>query len=216
MDWLVGFVSGEKPFLEWWGKPNGGTVVFLRSLWVTVFVYFLALGLRSFNAKWPWCFDKSQYFRDLPETLPWVGATFAFAYLALYSRFASQSTYLAGVYNQIMATRAQIRGMAPTEAQRDLDSNVTLAGWSAGFIEDALEMHLATKKLFSVTVWLMLKDPKIYNQFVQSTVDGRKRAQELRRALKKAIPEPELKFLDESDALAWNVLDRLIGAEPRP
>jgi hypothetical protein len=92
----------------------------------------------------------------MPETLPWIGAIFAFTYLALYTRFASQFNYLAGAYNQIVAVRAQIRGTAPTEAQSDPDNNVSIQAWEAGFVEDAQELHLATKKIFSTAVWYML------------------------------------------------------------
>jgi hypothetical protein len=87
-------------------------------------------------------FDKSQYFHDLPATLPWIGAIFGFTYVALYARFSSQFAYLAGVYNQIMATQAQIAGTAPTPAQQDPDSNEKIQIWMAGFVEDRLDLHL--------------------------------------------------------------------------
>src|SRR5438046_3051938 len=62
------------------------------------------------------------------------GVLFAGAYTAFYARFASQWSYLAGVYNQIMA--AQVRGI-PTDpaGQNAFDA------WQAGFIEDAEELH---------------------------------------------------------------------------
>ena len=42
LDWLVEFVSGEK-LLDWLEKPNGGIIIFLRSLWVSAFMFFAAL-----------------------------------------------------------------------------------------------------------------------------------------------------------------------------
>jgi hypothetical protein len=225
MDWLVDVVSGEK-FMDLLGKPNGGTMVFLRSLWVTALVFFVALGLRSlFNAKWPWSFDGSEYVRDLPETLPWVGAIFAFTYLALYSRFSSQWSYLAGFYNQIMATQAQIEGTAPSIGQMNPNANKKIQIWKAAFIEDAQDLHLATKKMFSVAIWTMLEDPNVYDNFVGYTADGKARVKKLVKALKDAIPKFEELNPDEQllkgerpgdNALAWNTLGRLIGPHPRP
>ena len=106
MDPVIDFVSGEK-FLDWFKRPNGGGMVFFRSLWVTFLIFWMALWLRSvFRATWPLTFVPSQLFHGLPETLPWIGAIFAFTYAALYARFSSQWTYLAGFFNQISQTQA--------------------------------------------------------------------------------------------------------------
>jgi hypothetical protein len=68
----------------------------------------------------------------------WIGAIFATVYALLYSRFASQWTYLAGVYNQIKAVQL-----------RDQVNGTVLAEWKAGFIEDCDDLHLLRKPMFA-------------------------------------------------------------------
>jgi hypothetical protein len=46
------------------------------------------------------------------DSIGWIGAIFAAVYAALYARFASQWSYLAGVYNQMRQT------LVTTEAER--------------------------------------------------------------------------------------------------
>jgi len=175
------------------GKPNGGTMIFLRSIWISIIVFFIALWLRSlFHARYPWTFVPSELFRNFPETLAWIGTIFAFTYLALYTRFASQFNYLAGVYNQIMATRSEIRGLAATEELRNPDNNRSVIAWQAGFIEDAEALHLATKTMFSTAIWFMLENRDIYDAYVEHTVHADKGARKLITSLKKSIGEREL------------------------
>jgi len=133
--------------------------------------------------------------------LPWVGAIFAFTYAALYARFSSQWTYLAGFYNQIMATQAQIAGTAPTAAQSNPNSNEKIQIWKAAFVEDAQDLHVATKKMFSLAVWFMLEEPAVFDIFVKYTVNGPERLQELVNALKDAIGESNLRAMDASEEL---------------
>ena len=83
-----------------------------------------------------------------------------------------------------------------------------------------------TKKMFSVAVWWMLENPTVYDNFVKYTVDGEERLKTLVRDLKRAIKEPNLRAMKASeellagrrpgDPIAWDVLDRLIGPQPRP
>jgi hypothetical protein len=198
---LIDFLAGEK-LLDWLKLPNGGTMVFIRSLVVTGEVYFIALWLRSlFHAESPLKFEFGQLFHDLPETLPWIGAIFAFSYAAFYARFSSQWTYLAGFYNQLMATQAQIAGTAPTLEQRDPDANPKIQLWKAAFVEDAQDLHLATKKMFSLTVWFILEQPAIFDTFVTYTPGGANRLTELVNDLKHAIGEDKLRAMGASDEL---------------
>jgi hypothetical protein len=67
----------------------------------------------------------------------------------VYARFASQWTYLAGVYNQIKAA----------EARRDADAE-KLAEWKQGFIADAEALHLDNNPIFVdlVAAWRKLPE----------------------------------------------------------
>lgn len=86
-------------------QPNSGLIVFIRALWITVLVMLLTLILKERLA------EGATWYPALPhrETRndPVSGAVFGGAHAALYSRFSSQWTYLAGLYNQIMTTAAQ-------------------------------------------------------------------------------------------------------------
>ena len=68
-------------------------------------------------------------------------------------------------------------------------------------LEDALDHHLATKKMFSVAVWFMLERPEVYDIFVQYTVDGQNRLNVLVEDLSRAIGENNLKAMSVSDEL---------------
>jgi hypothetical protein len=87
------------------GRPNGGGVIFWRSAWITFFMYVLGLWLRSiFRAGCPACEPDIVHglLHGNDDTVPtWPGAIFAAVWASLYARFASQWSYLAGVYNQI-------------------------------------------------------------------------------------------------------------------
>ncbi|HUQ48942.1 MAG TPA: hypothetical protein VM053_11980 [Gemmatimonadaceae bacterium] len=102
-DRLINFFSGEW-ILEW--SPytaNGGTVVAIRSLWLTFWVFFPAFVLKtSLGEGKIAAFDPRQGAADFVESLPWIAAIFAGVYVALYTRFSSQWTYLANLFNQIV------------------------------------------------------------------------------------------------------------------
>ena len=103
--------------------PNGGTVVFLRALHVTVVIFLGALAVM--NALDPTRSTEFSWIELGKQTLDhvtWIGAIFATVYALLYARFASQWNYLAGVYNQIKA--AQLRDQVNSDV---------LAEWEAGF-----------------------------------------------------------------------------------
>lgn len=71
------------------------------------------------------------------QTIPWLGAVFTATYAALYARFSAQWSYLAGVYNQMMATQSEIE---PSGKQPNALEEIQL--WKAGFAEDAEDLHL--------------------------------------------------------------------------
>jgi hypothetical protein len=100
-------VSGE--FILKSGVPNGGTMILVRSAWVAAVLYGVALLLHSGNyTEWTWEFwtwprhiDFGRLKHEIADTVPWLGAIFAGAYVALYAPFSSQWGYLAGVCNQL-------------------------------------------------------------------------------------------------------------------
>jgi len=80
-------------------------------------------------------------------------AVFAGSYAAFYVRFASQWSYLAGVYNQIKSTECRLQ-----EREEEPEA---LAEWKSGFIEDAYLLHLINKQGFADTIWEWTKDKDV-------------------------------------------------------
>jgi hypothetical protein len=149
LDWL----SGEY-LLTRVRYPNGGTVVFLRALHVTVVIFLGALAIMNWldptrGNDFSWIELRTQTL----DHLTWIGAIFATVYALLYARFASQWTYVAGLYNQLKAA----------QARKDVDMTV-IAEWRAAFIEDCDELHLLLKPMFA----------SIVNELVNSSEDHAK------------------------------------------
>jgi hypothetical protein len=174
MEKAVNFFSGEF-LLD--GRPNGGTAVLLRSIWITTTIFIVLLPIKAYFAKDTifLSFSFNQMKVDIGEMIPWVGAIFAGSYVALYARFAAQWNYLASLYNQLMATCI---ALPPTER-----ASRGVANWKAAFIEDALDLHLARKSLFKMVIVEMLQDGDVVRSFVDSTHDGQARLQELETIL---------------------------------
>jgi hypothetical protein len=176
---------------------NGGGVIFWRSVWITVlFLLPLGLWLQSVaKAGCPKCHPAPGVLLEIAkttDTVPWLGAIFAAVWAALYARFASQWTYLAGVYNQMREAQAtRLRELQP-------DANEHLLLWRAGFVEDALDLHLATKPIFGTFIQRLLQYPEIVARFDEYSDGGQqKRRERLEKQLRK-------RFGDLTDkALAW-------------
>ncbi len=169
-DRVVNFFSGEW-ILEW--SPytaNGGTVVAVRSLWLTFWVFLPAFLLKTTLGEGKVAaFDVRQGAADFVEILPWLAAIFAGVYAALYTRFSSQWTYLANLFNQIVQAQLALPEN-PHEAQLN-----TMASWKAAFIEDAEDLHLAAKPMFLVAVQDWGSDARVARRFVRNTVGGEQR-----------------------------------------
>jgi hypothetical protein len=132
---LTDFLTGEWIF-SGGTRPNGGGVVFVRSLWVTTLIMLSAYMV------W-WVVNPTRLIADLSlyqvrldsvQLAKWGAGVFGGVYLAFYTRFAAQWSYLANLYNQIK--QSEVEGGCNT---------VALAEWKAGYIEDALDLHLASK-----------------------------------------------------------------------
>jgi hypothetical protein len=162
---LIAAASGEF-LLNYW--PNGGFVVLLRSLWVTVLLYAIALALReSLAPGHDWSFSGMALRTAVAETIPWFGAIFAGVYAAFYSRFASQWKYLAELYNQQLLAALQY-----PHAERSEDREEVMSIWYAAFVEDAVALHLDRKEAFAEAILMHLKKPKVREIYARHSVGG--------------------------------------------
>lgn len=112
------------------GGKNGGAVVTARASSVTILLFLPAFVLSLVATR-------DAFLPHLVERLSWLAAIFAASYTAFYARFASQWGYLANLYNQI----------SEAELSPGIDQDA-LARWKAGFISDAVELHLWQKGNF--------------------------------------------------------------------
>jgi hypothetical protein len=161
VDCAVTLLSGEWIVRR---RPNGGTVVLLRSIWIAVAFYAIGLVLSNLiDPNRSWRFSFREFRRQLLESFGWFVTIFAGAYAALYARFASQWSYLASVYNQIKAT--ECKGV-------DADNQKRLAEWKAAFIDDAVNLHLAGKSSFREVV-LMWSENKDVNEVLDEDIRSR-------------------------------------------
>lgn len=190
-----------------YGYANGGTMIFLRSVWVTLWLFLLALLLHSGTyADWTWnvCLwrlDATKFKKEIANNVPWLGAIFAGAYVALYTRFSAQYSYLQQAYNQLMETSAS--------APRDECASEVIHSWWAAFIEDAQDLHLATKGSFAVAIWFMLEEPEVYRDFEKYAIGRHERVNELILPLRRVIGDEELKRMQASKEL-------MAGGPPPP
>lgn len=159
---IVDFLSGEFLLRK---NANGGGVIVARSLWVSVWVYMIGIGLKSWTGKdATLSFSGGEFRAVVNETLPWLGAIFAATYAAFYARFSNHCAYLAALYNQIMSVKA---AMADDDKAYGT-ANRALTNWQVGFIVDARAMHLANKELFRGVVISLLAEPHIDEAFKEA------------------------------------------------
>jgi len=154
-------------------RANGGDIIMLRAILSAALLFFIAkliYGSAALNS---------------PAA---YGSILAAMYAGLYARFASQWSYLANLYNQIKAT--EIRALS-TLADKNLTKETEktlhqrIAEWKAGYIEDAENLHLATKKSFAPVIWFWLQDPDVKEAYIHATPDGAARYQPLVDAVRR-------------------------------
>lgn len=176
MKHIVYLVSGEWLFDS--GKiANGGVVIVTRALFSSTLLFVLLMAVAASLPLDPLTLLEpraeailrsedfvKRFMRVSRELFQWFGAMFAALYAALYSRFASQWAYLAGLYNQIKQAEARKEG--------DL---AKLCDWKAGFLEDAEELHLATKPLFASVIVAWADDPGVETAYLRNTRGGLER-----------------------------------------
>ncbi|OLK93303.1 hypothetical protein IXO884_10835 [Xanthomonas oryzae pv. oryzae] len=155
---VVAWLSGEWLLRE---RANGGGVIFLRALLVTALIFTFAMVLKAVvdpERTWDPSLREAQI--DLRDNIDWIGAIFIAVYTGLYARYASQWSYLAGLYNQIMA--------AASTTSVASEKNEPLDYWKAGFIEDCYYLHLDRKKMFSEIINHMLSQQNVRCVFIDT------------------------------------------------
>lgn len=186
MSKLLSLASGEF-FLK--DRANGGAVIFLRSVWVTVILFLTSIGLREFiDPARSWVLDV-QRMRELAAThFTWLGPIFAATYAAFYARFSSQWTYLQNVYNAFMSAATRIHKDDPVAQE-------CLCYWEAGFIEDADTLHLATKPIFAKLIQTLIDDEVgVREAFIDATPGGEKRLERIKRQVDRVVSQEEAHY----------------------
>jgi len=160
--------------------PNGGTVVFLRSLHVALVLFAAAIGVGEIlDPDAGGSFSLLEARIQTGSHITWFGAMFAGVYALLYARFSSQWAYLAGVYNQIKSA----------ESRKDADEGA-LAEWKAGFIEDCQDLHLLRKPMFASVAHAWLNPERglgVRECFGLYAPNGEERLIEIERQLGKVM-----------------------------
>lgn len=188
-------------------RPNGGSIILLRALLTAIFVFILVLGLINLldpTKTWPSDFRELRIM--LNEKIPWFGAIFASIYIALYARFASQWTYLANLYNSIKETEARVAS--------DRKAAPIIADWKAGFLEDAENLHLATKGTFVAVLKIWGEDKTVRSAFIRNTPGNERRFTDLMDVVRKVYEICENKHLasvSRPTARGWAIMTFVLG-----
>lgn len=194
---VINFLSGE--WVLDGGRPNGGDVVVMRTLWIGVLLILFVAFLRALaelphaNTSFITCvWAKLKTSVDGAETPTILGATYA----ALYARFTSQWTYIANLYNQIKQAEVETAGAqgsgsvsAPSPATPS-DAALVIAQWKAGFIEDALAVHMATKPTIKGVIQAWFAVAEVKAAFMAYTPDAAIKIRQLQRFEVLPIPIP--------------------------
>ena len=178
-------------------RANSGGVVLVRAIWVTALTFPAAVLVSEWtDPAAVAATSRLAILRAIHDHLTWLGAIFAGAYVSLYARFASQYTYLSGVYYQIMATIAQMS----LDLERDRAEHI--ATWWAAFIEDAQDTHLALKRSNATLIAELLGRSMVVSAYTAGTVRGQQRLQELQQELERVLGTAEVDRLREAGRVA--------------
>jgi hypothetical protein len=163
-------------------RPIGSTVIVLRSICTSAVIYGIALSLRNLiDPSRSWVVSLAELRKQAVETGAWLGPLLGATYASFYSRFSSQWTYLAGLYNLIKQLEC---------AANNADC---IADLKAAFIEDADELHLARKPIFASTIRVWLGIEAVRRSFIDTVPGGELRLDALQRVVddvyKKAAAE---------------------------
>lgn len=159
-------------------NANGGTVIFLRAISISLALLVITMCLHNLinpNLVYPITLDNFR--NQLIQLAPWVAALFAGSYVALYTRFSAQWSYLANLYNMIKQAEISMKG-TPTDQERK-DQELILCQWKAGYIEDALELHLSSKSNVAAIIKAWGRNSAVEKEFRENTFNGDARWGEL-------------------------------------
>lgn len=163
--------ASAEPLLK--RTPNGGAVIVVRAGWVTLLVLLGSIAWAQWlDPSRTSTFSLDELRRALVANTTSMGVIFAAVYAALYARFASQWSYLAGLYNQIKE--------AETSSQPDSRwTHQVICDWKAGFITDAIAVHLACKYPFDGVIRSWAKDERVKGAFVCGNADEQEKWDDL-------------------------------------
>tara|TARA_R110002072_G_scaffold152261_1_gene301884 strand:- start:1029 stop:1493 length:465 start_codon:yes stop_codon:yes gene_type:complete len=145
-------------------QNNGGAVIAARALLTSLILFLFAIAFDClFNP-------------EESVKITWLFIVFGAAYAAFYSRFVSQWSYLANLYNQI-------KGVECNKESNEL----ILAQWKAGFLEDADFLHLSCKKNFASIINEWGKNPEVKAAYVAHSPGGQEGFDDLMKKVKKVL-----------------------------
>lgn len=206
-DWVVKMISDE------WllkGQANGGDIIVARAIFAAATLFFIYIGLKqSLDPSRQFAFDFEALLTEAHSSLPVFGALLAAVYASLYTRFAAQWNYLAGLHNQILKAEIDFAGVAPNAEKQQ-----ALADWKASFIEDAIELHLSCKRIFVPAIEGWLSECAVQEAFVDGALGGSTALSTLEANLKRArsraasSPPPE-------ECIAPSAATPRTGSSPR-
>lgn len=172
---VVVFASSEW-LLTWLNLPNGGAVILARALITSSYLFMFALLLINvIDHERSYEFSRIELQIQVVEKIAWYGVIFAAVYTALYARFASQWSYLAGLYNNIK------------QVECNMHNAEVMAEWKSGFIEDSENLHLSCKSSFASIVKAWGEEELVKSKFISFTPGGEKRYKELMARVDKSI-----------------------------
>ena len=141
-------------------RPNGGDIVFLRATLVAILFYLFSIAAKhGLDPARAGPFSGQALGAEIATSLEVFGAIFAAVYFALYARFSSQWTYLSNLYNKIKETEART-------CTDDCSADI-IAAWKADFLEDADDLHLATKRVFAPLLVAWAHDPAVKKCYLE-------------------------------------------------
>jgi hypothetical protein len=179
--------------LEWFlsnRRANGGTVIFLRAMGICVELLVATVALwNALDPERSNAFSSHELRKQLIHLAPWIAASFAGIYLALYARFSAQWGYLANLYNQIKQTEI---GVHATQSHADRQRQMlVLCQWKAGYIEDAQDLHLAGKSNVAAIIKSWGSSQEVERLFISATLGGENRWKKLMFDVDAAVQRTE-------------------------
>jgi hypothetical protein len=131
---VFAWLNGEVLLARW---ANCGTVIAARAIWSSIVVALSALLVWNLvNPDRILEFNLRELRLQILRGLPWFSTVLAATYAAFYTRYASQWSYVAQLFNSIKTAEC---------ALPDKNDRKALVEWQAAFLEDCDELHLARK-----------------------------------------------------------------------